>query len=66
MDPPPKSPFPPLQTRLIRPKRLRSFGVTYSEVTPVVGPDGYTIDLNLTSQVVEFDVLISVGSPFTW
>jgi general secretion pathway protein D len=33
------------------------------EVEPVVGPDGYTIDLNLVPQVVEFEGFINYGSP---
>ncbi|MEO8351272.1 MAG: type II and III secretion system protein, partial [Chthoniobacteraceae bacterium] len=37
-------------------------GVTL-EVEPVVGPDGYTIDLNLVPQVVEFEGFINYGSP---
>jgi general secretion pathway protein D len=35
------------------------------EVEPVVGPDGYTIDLNLVPQVVEFEGFINYGSPIT-
>ncbi len=33
------------------------------EVDPVVGADGYTIDLNLAPEVVEFDGFINYGSP---
>lgn len=40
----------------------RNTGVTL-EVEPVVGPDGYTIDLNLAPQVVEFEGFINYGSP---
>jgi len=40
----------------------RNLGVTL-EVEPVVGPDGYTIDLNLSPEVVEFDGFINYGSP---
>ncbi len=40
----------------------RNVGVTL-EVEPVVGPDGYTIDLNLVPQVVEFEGFINYGSP---
>lgn len=40
----------------------RNTGVTL-EVEPVVGPDGYTIDLNLVPQVVEFEGFINYGSP---
>ncbi|HSI14234.1 MAG TPA: hypothetical protein VK961_19450, partial [Chthoniobacter sp.] len=36
------------------------------EVEPVVGPDGYTIDLNLTPQVTESDDFVSYMSPFRW
>jgi len=40
----------------------RNLGVTL-EVEPVVGPDNYTIDLNLSPEVVEFDGFINYGSP---
>lgn len=40
----------------------RNTGVTL-EVEPVVGPDGFTIDLNLVPQVVEFEGFINYGSP---
>ena len=40
----------------------RNTGVTL-EVEPQVGPDGYTIDLNLVPQVVEFEGFINYGSP---
>ena len=40
----------------------RNTGVTL-EVEPVVGPDGYTIDLQLVPQVVEFEGFINYGSP---
>ncbi len=40
----------------------RNTGVTL-EVEPIVGPDGYTIDLNLIPQVVEFEGFINYGSP---
>src|SRR5207249_46291 len=40
----------------------RNTGVTL-EVEPTVGPDGYTIDLNLVPQVVEFEGFINYGSP---
>src|SRR5213075_1414622 len=40
----------------------RNTGVTL-EVEPVVGPDGYTVDLNLVPQVVEFEGFINYGSP---
>ena len=33
------------------------------EVEPIIGPDGYTIDLNLSPEVVEFDGFINYGSP---
>jgi general secretion pathway protein D len=42
----------------------RNTGVTL-EVEPVVGPDSYTIDLNLVPQVVEFEGFINYGSPIT-
>ena len=41
---------------------VRNTGVTL-EVEPVVGPDEYTIDLNLVPQVVEFEGFINYGSP---
>ena len=41
---------------------MRNTGVTL-EVEPVVGPDEYTIDLNLVPQVVEFEGFINYGSP---
>ena len=41
---------------------MRPVGVTM-EVDPVVGADGYTIDLNLAPEVVEFDGFINYGSP---
>ena len=40
----------------------RNTGVTL-EVEPTIGPDGYTIDLNLVPQVVEFEGFINYGSP---
>jgi general secretion pathway protein D len=40
----------------------RNTGVTL-EVEPVVGPDGYTIDLSLVPQVVEFEGFVNYGSP---
>jgi general secretion pathway protein D len=39
----------------------RNIGVTL-EVEPIIGPDGYTIDLNLSPEVVEFDGFINYGS----
>jgi general secretion pathway protein D len=40
----------------------RNTGVTL-EVEPTVGPDGYTIELNLVPQVVEFEGFVNYGSP---
>lgn len=40
----------------------RNLGVTL-EVEPIIGPDGYTIDLNLSPEVVEFDGFVNYGSP---
>jgi general secretion pathway protein D len=40
----------------------RDLGVTL-KVTPLVGPDGYTIDLELSPEVVDFDGFINYGSP---
>ncbi|MEM7144964.1 MAG: Amuc_1098 family type IV pilus outer membrane protein [Verrucomicrobiota bacterium] len=42
----------------------RNTGVTL-EVDPQIGPDGFTIDLNLVPEVVEFDGFINYGSPIT-
>lgn len=33
------------------------------EVEPTIGPDGYSIDLNLSPRVTEFDGFINYGSP---
>ncbi len=41
---------------------VRNIGVTL-EVEPIIGPDNYTIDLNLSPEVVEFDGFINYGSP---
>ncbi len=40
----------------------RNIGVEL-EVEPTVGPDGYTIELNLSPRVTEFDGFINYGSP---
>jgi general secretion pathway protein D len=40
----------------------RNLGVSL-EVEPQIGPDGYTIDLNLAPEVVDFDGFINYGSP---
>ncbi len=40
----------------------RNLGVEL-EVEPTIGPDGYTIDLNLSPRVTEFDGFINYGSP---
>jgi general secretion pathway protein D len=41
---------------------MRPVGVTL-EVDPVIGNDGFTIDLNLAPEVVEFEGFINYGSP---
>jgi len=41
---------------------MRPVGVRM-EVDPVIGPDGYTIDLNLAPEVTEFEGFINYGSP---
>ena len=41
---------------------MRPVGVRM-EVDPVLGPDGYTIDLNLSPEVTEFEGFINYGSP---
>ncbi|HUF62851.1 MAG TPA: Amuc_1098 family type IV pilus outer membrane protein [Verrucomicrobiales bacterium] len=43
---------------------VRNTGVTL-EVTPVIGPDGYSIDLDLLPEIVEFEGFINYGSPIT-
>ena len=40
----------------------RDVGVTL-EVEPTIGPDGYSIDMQLAPQVVEFEGFINYGSP---
>lgn len=40
----------------------RNLGVTL-EVMPVVGPDGYTIDLDLSPEVIDFDGFVNYGTP---
>jgi len=40
----------------------RKLGVILA-VTPTIGADGYTIDMNLTPEVVDFDGFINYGSP---
>lgn len=40
----------------------RNLGVEL-EVEPTIGPDGFTIDLNLSPRVTEFDGFINYGSP---
>ncbi len=40
----------------------RNTGVTL-DVTPVVGPDNYTIDLELSPEVVDFEGFIDYGTP---
>ena len=42
--------------------QTRNTGVTL-EVEPVISADGYTIDLNLVPQVVEFEGFVNYGSP---
>lgn len=40
----------------------RQLGVSL-EVEPQIGPDGYTIDLSLSPEVVDFDGFVNYGSP---
>ena len=40
----------------------RDVGVTL-EVEPTIGPDGYSVDMQLAPQVVEFEGFINYGSP---
>ncbi len=41
---------------------VKNTGVTL-QVEPQIGPDGYSIDMNLAPQVVEFEGFINYGSP---
>ena len=41
---------------------IKNLGVEL-EVEPTVGPDGYTIELNLSPRITEFDGFINYGSP---
>jgi len=40
----------------------RDIGVTLT-VDPTIGPDGYTIDMSLAPEVIDFDGFINYGSP---
>jgi len=40
----------------------RNLGVQL-DVTPIIGPDGYTIDLELVPEIVDFEGFINYGSP---
>lgn len=42
----------------------RNLGVTL-EVEPVVSPDGYTIELSLMPEIIEFEGFINYGNPIT-
>ena len=42
----------------------RNLGVTL-EVEPQIGPDGYTIDLSLSPEVVDFEGFVNYGSPIS-
>ncbi len=44
--------------------QTRNTGVTL-KVTPQVGPDGYTIEMDLVPEVVEFEGFVNYGSPIT-
>lgn len=52
-------PIPPTTPSAFETKNL---GVEL-EVEPTVGPDGYTIELNLSPRITEFDGFINYGSP---
>ena len=41
---------------------MRPVGVTL-EVDPVVGPDGFTLELNIAPEVTEFEGFVNYGSP---
>lgn len=43
---------------------MRELGVVI-EVEPIVGPDNLTIDLNITTDISDFDGFINYGSPIT-
>jgi general secretion pathway protein D len=40
----------------------KNIGITL-EVEPTIGPDGYTIDMQLEPRIIEFDGFINYGSP---
>jgi len=44
--------------------QTKNIGVSM-EVDPTVGPDGYTIDLVMSPEVIEFEGFINYGSPIT-
>lgn len=52
-------PIPPTTPSAFETKNL---GVEL-EVEPTVGPDGYTIELNISPRITEFDGFINYGSP---
>jgi general secretion pathway protein D len=43
---------------------VRSVG-THLEVEPIIGPDNYTVELNLTPELVQFEGFVNYGSPIT-
>jgi general secretion pathway protein D len=43
---------------------MRPVGVTL-EVDPVVGPDGFTLELNIAPEVTEFEGFVNYGSPIS-
>ncbi len=59
--PPPSFPVTPATPTAFN---TRNTGVTL-KVTPQVGPDGYTIEMDLVPEVVEFEGFINYGSPIT-
>jgi general secretion pathway protein D len=44
--------------------QVRNLG-THLEVEPVIGPDNYTVELNLAPELVRFEGFINYGSPIT-
>lgn len=59
--PPPSFPVTPATPTAFQ---TRNTGVTL-QVTPQIGPDGYTIEMDLVPEVVEFEGFINYGSPIT-
>jgi general secretion pathway protein D len=61
---PPTTPSFPVTPATPTAFQTRNTGVTL-KVTPQVGPDGYTIEMDLVPEVVEFEGFVNYGSPIT-